>query len=271
MYVTLRKLERFDAPAFGRFLEENRPFSLRIEGTLAESGGVERLWVDDEESPSLLVHRTMGRLGLLGSPEAAVEHLGNLEKMAAEMDAAGEKPRHLPPEGENCVLRLNAAPPEMRDTLARERSLVRENGCGLFTLSEEEFTPFEEGPPVGRIREDEIPIVSKFADYGEIESYVSERIARAPHAAVRVGGELAAYMIVHDNGSIGMLHILEKFRNRKLGRRVASALARIQLERGRPVYCYIVDGNAPSARVFTSLGFRRAADVSWVVYERRAD
>ncbi len=269
--MTLRQLEKLDASAFGRFLEENRPFSLRVEGAIAESGGEVRLWVDDEENTSLLVHRTKGRLGLVGSPEAAVRHLGDLEKMAAEMEAAGERPGRRPPDGEGCVLRLNAVPPEMRDALARERSLVRENGCGLYTLAEEEFISFDEGPPIDGIREDEIPLVSELAEYGEIKGYVSERIARAPHAAVRIEDELAAYLIVHDNGSIGMLHTLKKFRNQKLGRRVASALARMQFERGRPVYCYIVDGNTASVRVFTSLGFWRAADVSWVVFEREAD
>ena len=171
-------------------------------------------------------------------------------------------------EEEGDVMRLNALPREARDALAAKRRIVRENGCGLYTLEKENFTPFAEGPRIGRIRDDEIGLVSKLAEYGEIEDYISERILRAPHAAVRMDGELAAYMIVHDNDSIGMLHTVEKFRNRNLGRYVASALAEMQMARGRPVYCYIIDGNTPSQRVFGSLGFRRMAEVSWVAFER---
>ena len=266
--VALHRLEGTEEPAFRRFLESNRPLSYRIEGAIAESNGGLSLWVDDLARPSICVHRAWARLSPLGAPEAILVHLGDLEALAAEMKEAGEKTRRAPPEGEGDVIRLNALLREARDALAAKRRIVRENGCGLYTLEKENFTPFAEGPQIGRIWDDEIGLVSKLAEYGEIEDYISERILRAPHAAVRIDGELAAYMIVHDNDSIGMLHTVEKFRNRNLGRYVASALAEMQMARGRPVYCYIIDGNTPSQRVFGSLGFRRMAEVSWVAFER---
>lgn len=267
--VALVRLKNFEEPAFERFLESNRPFSFRIGGAVLESGGEAPLWVDDPEAPVLCVHRARGWLAPLGSPEAVLAHLGDLEELAVEMEAAGENPSHRASATEESVLRLSAIPRDVRYAVASKRRIVRENGCGLYTLSREDFTPFREGPPIGLIREEEFGLVSGLAQYGELDEYVSERVARAPHAAVRIDGELAAYMIVHANGSIGMLHTMEKFRNRKLGRRVASALAEMQMERGMPVYCYIVDGNEASLRVFTSLGFRREADVAWIAFERK--
>jgi ribosomal protein S18 acetylase RimI-like enzyme len=266
--LALVRLENPESPVFRMFLEDNQPLSYRISGAIAEADEELSLWVDDIERPGFCVHRTNGRLAPLGPSEAVMNHIGDLEEMARGMDAAGELPnRHLPEE-EGIGLRLTALPREVRDVLAGRRRIIRENGCGLYILRNDDFTPCEEGPPLDRIREEEIPLVSDLAEYGEIDGYVSRRIEHAPYAAVRIGDELAAYMIVHDNGSIGMLHTLEKFRNRKLGRRVASALAEMQMERGRPVYCYIVNGNTASERVFTSLGFKRVAEVSWVVFER---
>lgn len=267
--MVLVKLERPKNLAFLRFLESNRPFSYRIEGAIAESNGNLSLWVDNLACPLICVHRAWAWLSPLGDPEAILAHLSDLEEMAEEIEKSGEIPRRVPPKKEENVIRLAAFPREALDVLAAKRSIIRENSCGLYALAKEDFMPFTEGPRIDQIRDDEIGLVSNLSEYGETEDYISERIVKAPHTAVHIDGKLAAYMIVHDNGSIGMLHTVKKFRNRKLGRYVASVLTEMQMARGRPVYCYIVDGNTRSQRIFGCLGFRRMAKVSWVVFERK--
>lgn len=263
----LVRLEGPGEAGFDDFLREHEPLSLRIRGALAEKGDEATIWVDDPDAPALVVHQTGDMLGPVGEPERMSRHLDDLEAIAREAKARGliRRSRELP--GEENILRLSALPAPARDAIAARRRLVRENPCGLYTLSKEDFSPCREGPRIENIREEEYELVAGLAQYGEGTSYLEERLAGAPHAAVRVGGELAAYMIVHANGSIGMLHTIEKFRGRGLGRRVASAMAEMQFERGRPVYCYIVGGNVASERVFNALGFRRAADVSWAAFE----
>jgi len=266
--VTLIPLKNPEDPGFLRFLKAHEPLSLRIQGAIFEMKEEASIWVDDSEEPRLAIQRGNGWLAPLGDQEDVMARLDNLECMAAEMEEAGERRRHLRAPNEVGVLRLSAIPKSLRDAVAEKRDILRENGCGLYTLSRENFSPFRDGPSIDRIRPEEYELVASLAEYGEGLSYLEERLPHAPHAAVRVDGELAAYMIVHANGSIGMLHTIEKFRNRKLGRLVASALAEMQFERGAPVFCYIVDGNLPSQRVFTSLGFRRVADVSWCAFRR---
>ena len=265
--MALNQLGSLEDPAFVGFLESTRPNSYRIGGQIAESNGDVQIFVDSAEQPSLCVHGGRGWLATLGTTEAIIENLADLDQMALGMEAAGEKPYHPNAQQEERVMRLSALPADVREAIISRRPLVRETPCGLYILAEDEFTPVVDGPPMDRIREDEISLVSSMGQHGERDAYITERIARAPHAAVHVGDELAAYMIVHANGSIGMLHTIEKFRNQKLGRAVASALAAMQIARGAPVYCYIIDGNTPSQRVFGSLGFRRVADVSWSVFE----
>ncbi len=264
-------LENPEDPRFVRFLEAHEPFSFRMRGALAEGANELSVWIDDIENPHLAIHRARGWLAPLGRPDDIVAHLSDLEAMAAEMEKEGESPYHPGAQDETGVLRLSALPASAREVIAETRDVVRQTGCGLYTLRKEDFTPFAEGPPIGSIREDEYELVAELAQHGEGVPYVRNRLSKAPHVAVRVDGELAAYMIVHANGSIGMLHTVEKFRNRGLGRYMASALAERQFARGMPVYCYIVDGNTPSHRVFTSLGFRRVADVSWCVFRREEE
>lgn len=266
--MTLKPLENPEDPRFERFLDVHAPFSLRIRGALAEGADEPGIWTDGLEDLHLVIHRGRGWLAPVGNLDDVVAHLEDLEGMADEMEKEGEVPYHPGARDETCVLRLSALPASVRDAISEKRDFERETGCGLYTLTKEDFTPCTEGPPIGSIREDEYEFVASLAQHGEGARYLSERLSHAPHAAVRVEGELAAYMIVHANGSIGMLHTVEKFRNRGLGRHVASALAGMQFARGKPVYCYIVDGNTPSQHVFTSLGFRRVADVSWCVFKR---
>jgi RimJ/RimL family protein N-acetyltransferase len=266
--VTLQPLENPEDPRFERFLNVHAPFSLRIRGALAEGSDGHAIWTDGLEDLHVAIHRGRGWLAPVGAQDDIIASLDEFERMAAEMEEAGENPNHPKVKNEKGVLRMSAIPASVRDAISEKRDFERETGCGLYTLTKEDLTPDTEGPPIGRIREEEYEFVTGLAQYGEGASYLSERLSHAPHAAVRVEGELAAYMIVHANGSIGMLHTVEKFRNRGLGRHVASALAEMQFARGMLVYCYIVDGNTPSQRVFTSLGFRRVADVSWCVFKR---
>ena len=65
-----------------------------------------------------------------------------------------------------------------------------------------------------------------------------------------------------------MLHTMEHFRGQGLARVVVSALVEAQFARGREAYCYIVEGNEASERVFESVGFRRVMDVYWSAFER---
>ncbi|MEK6710166.1 MAG: GNAT family N-acetyltransferase [Nitrospinota bacterium] len=254
--MSLRPWESPSGPAFEAFLRAHHPLSLRLRGALAESGGSIPLWVDDPAGPRLAVHAARGTLFPLGETALLLARLDELDALSAQLGA------------EEDLLRLASLPLPQRDAVAAARRLIRQTACGFYTLRAEDFRPFEGGPPVESLREEDAPLLAQLGEYGESEEYCRERIRGAPSAAVRIGGEPASYMVVHANGSIGMLRTLEAHRSRGLARSVVTALVRRQLARGREVYCYIVDGNAPSERVFLSLGFERAADAVWATFER---
>ncbi|MDA0999495.1 MAG: GNAT family N-acetyltransferase [bacterium] len=246
--------------ALAPLLKKSRPLSLRFEGAIFENERGVPIWADDPRSPRLALHQGKGWLAPIGEKDRLITHLDEIEAICAGLTDPGDEP----------LIKLSALSLAFRDEIAAIRPVRRETRCGLYTLAETDFRPFQEGPIVETLQEADSSLLAEHDLYGATPAYCARRIRSAPSAAVRIEGELAAYMIVHDNGSIGMLHTLEPFRNRSLARRVVSALVERQWARGRAVYCYIVDGNVSSQKVFTSLGFRRAAEVCWTVFEKEA-
>ncbi|MBI2177312.1 MAG: hypothetical protein HYY66_11295 [Candidatus Tectomicrobia bacterium] len=259
--MSLHPVERPSGASFEAFLRRHHPLSLRLRGALAESEGAAAVWMDDPVSPRLAVHAARRWLLPIGGAEALLAHLADLDALSARLNEGNED------EG---LLKLSSVSPALREAVAASRRLVRQSPCGLYTLRPEDFRPFREGPPVESLREEDAPLLAALSEYGHEAPYCLDRIRGAPTAAIRVGGELASFMLVHASGDIGMLRTLEKFRDRRLARGVVTALVERQLARGREVFCYIVDGNTPSQRVFLSLGFRRAADVAWAAFEGAA-
>ena len=130
------------------------------------------------------------------------------------------------------------------------------------------FRPFRAADPDTRLveplRREDAALVTRHWSYGDGEEYPLSRIEGAPTACVRVEGVPAAWALVHYDGSIGMVHTLEAHRRKGYARVVVSALVEKRFRAGRAPYCFIVEGNHASERLFEDLGFFRQADLSWV-------
>ncbi len=251
------RLENPASDTFQKFLAAQGPFGLRFAGALAEGGASADFWVDDPAAPRLALQAGRGWLAPVGEAEAVLARLEELERISAQMEES---------EG---YLKLSSVTAEVKNAVARRRNLVRAALVGMFVLEEEDFRPPASEHRVESLQEAEAETLARNSPYHEGTAYGLARIRSAPTAAIRVGGALASYVVVHANGSIGMLHTEERFRGRGLARAVVSSLVEKQFARGRAAYCYIVEGNAASERVFESLGFKRVADVFWSVFDRR--
>ena len=61
-----------------------------------------------------------------------------------------------------------------------------------------------------------------------------------------------------------MLHVEPEHRRRGIASQLVGQAARDLVQARRACFAYIVDGNVASQRVFSQLGWRRAADADWV-------
>jgi DTW domain-containing protein YfiP/ribosomal protein S18 acetylase RimI-like enzyme len=70
-------------------------------------------------------------------------------------------------------------------------------------------------------------------------------------------GELCAFILRYEDGSLGMLHVDEAYRKSGHGTRLLVEATRLLEERGEPRVAYIVDGNGASQGLFAKQGWIR--------------
>ena len=100
-------------------------------------------------------------------------------------------------------------------------------------------------------------------EYGA--DYVRERIERGCMFGAFVNGAFAGYIGIHDDGSIGMLHVFEEYRGRKLGKALQTYAINQALEWGWIPYGQVVEGNEVSMRLQDSLGLHMSkSPVVWI-------
>lgn len=89
-------------------------------------------------------------------------------------------------------------------------------------------------------------------EYGA--DYVRERIEAGCMFGAFIGEAFAGYIGIHDDGSMGMLHVFTEYRGRKIAKALETYLINYALELGYIPYGQVVEGNEPSKRLQESLG-----------------
>ena len=91
-----------------------------------------------------------------------------------------------------------------------------------------------------------------------------------PQVGVREskGGKLVAWVMCYGDKSIGMMYTLPEHRSKGLGKAVAARVVELYrchfTEGSGDPYCYIVDGNEASLKVYEKgLGFKKVRDTYW--------
>lgn len=117
---------------------------------------------------------------------------------------------------------------------------------------------------VRRLTREHTDFVAEHYSHSPDRQYIEERIDYGMLGAF-VSGELAGFVGVHDEGSIGMLEIVPKFKRLGLGSLLEASMINARLEQGFIPYGQVILGNLPSERLQNKLGLSRAEGiVSWL-------
>ncbi|HTW91171.1 MAG TPA: GNAT family N-acetyltransferase [bacterium] len=116
---------------------------------------------------------------------------------------------------------------------------------------------------VSRLRPPDAQLIARAWPYGRSAEHILSRIRKGPGYCIRRKGQPVAWGLMHDDGSMGFLHVVEQYRHHGMARTLTTALARNLLRRGIQPFMYIVTTNRPSLRLTASMGFSRAGRFSW--------
>ncbi len=84
--------------------------------------------------------------------------------------------------------------------------------------------------------------------------YIRNRIAGRQMFGAFVNGNLAGFIGVHSEGSMGFLEVLPEYRRMGLGAALESYLVNLHLQKGWTPFCQIFADNEPSLRLQRKLG-----------------
>lgn len=96
-------------------------------------------------------------------------------------------------------------------------------------------------------------------------SYIRDRLEAGPAVGLLEQGELAAFTLTHDEGTMGALEVLPKYRGKGYAQRVTWALVRRLRALQKPCLVQIMQGNTPSLSLAEKMGFVPAGQVLWAV------
>ena len=136
---------------------------------------------------------------------------------------------------------------------------------GVYRKQEPVAYSLPEGAQIRRLDESHLSFVVSHYHMMDDETYLRERIEEGMYG-VFVGGELAGFIGTHDEGSIGLLEILPKYRRLGLAFALEAYLINRLLEQGRVPFTQVSVDNEPSLALQRKLGMELSdATVHWLV------
>lgn len=232
-----------------RLLLRDEPATRAVYNKVFGLAGSKAKWVrvDDPENPKAVLIRRMWGLTLWTRDRRAGS------RMLGQIPARWN-------------MNFCATPSWVVKYVIRNRELRWSNPCYGYALTDPDKLRKFSVARVGALSPDDSRLVAKYWPYygGKGDSmYVNWRIRTGPTCAIRRKGELVAWGLTHDDGSMGFLHVLEQHRGKGYARTIGTALARKSIRHGIMPFVFIEAKNRASQRLTERLGFDKLGPYSW--------
>jgi len=108
---------------------------------------------------------------------------------------------------------------------------------------------------------------SNYQTYTSIP-YIKEQIEQGPGAAYHSGDKLVGWVLTHDDGAMGMLHVLDNFRRQGIAKALVVDLIRKIRKTGIIPFTYVEPSNCASLELIKGLGFVKDRTIHWANLNR---
>ena len=148
----------------------------------------------------------------------------------------------------------------MNDFLCRQFGLLVEMECTQAVYTRKEPLPVKKGMDIRKLDERFLPVLKEHYDTYVEEGYVEERLKAGVMYGIFEREDLAGFIGTHKEGSIGMLEILEAYRNKGYAKALESFYINLHLRNGWTPFCQIKTGNERSFGLQKSLALYPAKE-----------
>ena len=144
-------------------------------------------------------------------------------------------------------------------TLSWELSMVR------LVLPKEVVFPKKPLPHIVPLSPDDADYIYEHSVYQKVTrpDYIRGRIQGGPGAGVNESGKLVAWLMTQDDGSIGVLHVLDAYRGKGYAYDLTVYLVNKIRELGRIPFVHVEETNTESMNLALKLGFRKDRKLHW--------
>lgn len=228
-----------------RFLEKEPIYNLNIIGVIENVSTVE-IYVDNIESPKGVLVRKEYFNYIYTTEDSFIDEV--LEELFKDG-----------------FYGFSGVERSIAEKIRSRYQLGWESRCALYYLPEENLDLTLIKNPVSDIKLEDAEIVDKHYTYrhpGSLE-IIRNDIKNRPSSAVYVNGEIACWVLVHDDDSMGIMYTKEEYRKNGYAVDVSVDLASKILKNGKVPFLQIVQGNSMSPGLANKCGFLQYGYSDW--------
>ena len=227
------------------FLNENKIVNLNIIGVIENEPEAE-IYVDNEESPNIvLVRSEYFNYVYTEKDELLDEMLENLFKDGFYGFSGVYRP--------------------LAEKIRKRYIISWESRCALYYLPEENLDLSLIKNPVKAINMEDAAVVDEFYTYrhpGSIE-IIKKDILNRPSSAVYVNGDIASWVLVHKDNSMGIMYTKEEYRKKGYAIDVSIDLVSKIISEGKIPFLQIVNNNTMSPGLAAKCNFVKHGYADW--------
>lgn len=142
--------------------------------------------------------------------------------------------------------------------------------CLQFYHNSKEKMPLSGEYSIRRMTEADLPFLNANYDM-EGEKHNAWAVREGCVFAAEIGGEIAAFIGMHPDGSTGMLKVMQSFRRRGLGTEMEKYMHNVHIERGWVCYGHVFADNAASIAVQEKQGLEKSSDYLYWSFKKDVD
>lgn len=153
----------------------------------------------------------------------------------------------------------------VKEILKRDLKEHWRNDCYLYYLPDSVELPTPD-PQVESVQLEDLEEIHSHYEYQSDDSMdnIREDILKRPSSCIRIDGELASWVLIHRDDTMGIMYTKEKFRKRHLAQKLTIDLMHKVRAIGKVPYVQILTSNTASQGLAQKAGLKKVEDVvSW--------